>query len=238
MPPRFSYWTILAGGLPTSFRAAERDDLLPTLRRLQERHPDAEMKWFQRGKLWTSPEEALSAFQKPREPRGREWRPGGEHRDPREPFKQQKRERNQARRQQRFDRKQGAGSGQGTTGHPGPTPERPQRTDRPRTDRPRTDRPRTDRPRTDRPRTDRPRADRPRTDQPRTDRPRTDRPRSERPPSDRHWSDRPRNSDRPRSDRPRTDRPRGEAPRTDRPRGDFQRNRPGSRPPSKGGRRR
>ena len=35
MPPRFSYWTILAGGLPTSFRAAERDDLLPTLRRLQ-----------------------------------------------------------------------------------------------------------------------------------------------------------------------------------------------------------
>ena len=43
MPPRYSYWTILAGGLPTSFRAADREDLLPTLRRLQERHPDAEM---------------------------------------------------------------------------------------------------------------------------------------------------------------------------------------------------
>ena len=107
MPPRFSYWTILAGGLPTSFRAAERDDLLPTLRRLQERHPDAVMRWFQRGKLWASPEEAESAFQKPAEPRGRDWRPGGVHRDPREPFKKQKRERNQARRQQRFDRKQG-----------------------------------------------------------------------------------------------------------------------------------
>jgi hypothetical protein len=66
------------------------------------------MKWFQRGKLWASPEEAESAFQKPAEPtRGRDWRPGGVHRDPREQFKKQKRERNQDRRQQRFDRKHG-----------------------------------------------------------------------------------------------------------------------------------
>jgi hypothetical protein len=182
MPPRFSYWTILAGGLPTSFRAAERDDLLPTLRRLQERHPDAVMKWFQRGKLWASPEEAESAFRKPAEPRGRDWRPGGVHRDPREPFKKQKRERNQARRQQRFDRKQG-GPEQESPERERHQPERP-RTDRPRTDRPRTDRPRTDRPRTDQPRTDRPRTDRPRTDRPRTDRPRADRPRADRPRSD------------------------------------------------------
>jgi len=137
MPPRFSYWTILAGGLPTSFRAAEREDLLPTLRRLQERHPDAEMKWFQRGKLWASPEEAESAFVKPAEPRGRDWRPGGQHRDPREPFKKQKRERNQARRQQRFDRKQG-GQAQGSNERPawkdrqGRPPERRPGTDRPR----------------------------------------------------------------------------------------------------------
>ena len=191
MPPRFSYWTILAGGLPTSFRAAERDDLLPTLRRLQERHPDAVMKWFQRGKLWASPEEAESAFQKPSEPRGRDWRPGGMHRDPREPFKKQKRERNQARRQQRFDRKQGRPE-QESPERERHQPERP-RTDRPRTDQPRTDRPRTDRPRTDRPRTDRPRTDRPPTDRPPTDRPRTDRPRT----------------DRPRADRPRSDSPRG-----------------------------
>lgn len=107
MPPRYSYWTILAGGLPTSFRAANREDLLPTWRRLVERHPDAEMKWFQRGKLWESPEAARADFQKARAPRGRDWRPGGEHRDPREPFQTRKRERNQARRQQRFVRKHG-----------------------------------------------------------------------------------------------------------------------------------
>jgi len=105
MPPRYSYWTILAGGLPTSFRATDREDLLPTLRRLQQRHPDAEMKWFQRGKLWESPQAALDAFEKTSASRGRDWRPGGEHRDPREPFKKKKRERNQVRRQQRFARK-------------------------------------------------------------------------------------------------------------------------------------
>ncbi len=155
MPPRFSYWTILAGGLPTSFRSAEHDDLLPTLRRLQERHPDAEMKWFQRGKLWTSPKEAESAFQKPAEPRGRDWRPGGAHRDPREPFKKQKRERNQARRQQRFDRKHG-GPAQESTDRQRHKPEGRPRADRPQTDRPRADDPRTKRPRTDDSRSRRP----------------------------------------------------------------------------------
>ena len=44
MPPRFAYWTILAGGLPTAFRAAEREELLPTFKRIQEKHPDAVMK--------------------------------------------------------------------------------------------------------------------------------------------------------------------------------------------------
>src|SRR5918993_1242161 len=56
MPPRFSYWTIIAGGLPTAFRATEREELMPTFTRLREKHPDAEMKWFARGKLWDSPE--------------------------------------------------------------------------------------------------------------------------------------------------------------------------------------
>jgi hypothetical protein len=107
MPPRFAYWTILAGGLPTSFRAADREDLLPTLRRLQERHPDAEMKWFQRGMLWESPEAAQAAFKKPVAARSRDWRPGGEHRDPRAALEKRKRERNQALRQQRFVRKHG-----------------------------------------------------------------------------------------------------------------------------------
>src|SRR5687767_1221434 len=122
MPPRFSYWTIIAGGLPTAFRATEREELMPTFTRLREKHPDAEMKWFARGKLWDSPEAVRADTERrrggfaregggtapnregdaPRQgatdtrdrsrhrdrpegpPRNREWRPGGEHRDPRQ----------------------------------------------------------------------------------------------------------------------------------------------------------
>jgi hypothetical protein len=92
MPPRFAYWTILVGTEPTAFRAARQEELLPTLKQLQSRHPEAVMKWFARGRLWTSPEEArLAAIarhqRQAREHRGREWRPGGEHRDPRDRFK-------------------------------------------------------------------------------------------------------------------------------------------------------
>lgn len=120
MPPRFAYWTILAGGLPTSFRASDRDELLPTYRRLKEKHPDAEMKYFARGKLWDSPDDARRAraeSNRPtgdrredrpgadRERRGRDWRPGGEHRDPRQRFKDAKKARNQDRREQRWSRK-------------------------------------------------------------------------------------------------------------------------------------
>ena len=116
MPPRFAYWTIIAGGLPTSFRAAERDELLPTFNRIREKQPDAEMKYFARGKLWSSADEARAArpdrlSEHPRgggaarERRGRDWRPGGEHRDPRQPFKDAKKARNQDRRQQRWERK-------------------------------------------------------------------------------------------------------------------------------------
>jgi len=107
MPPRFAYWTILAGGLPTAFRAAEREDLLPTFKRIQEKHPDAEMKWFARGRLWASPDEAReqAARGKPRERRDRNWRPGGDHRDPREEHKAAARARNQAGRRERFERK-------------------------------------------------------------------------------------------------------------------------------------
>jgi hypothetical protein len=108
MPPRFAYWTILAGGLPTAFRAADRDDLLPTFRRIQDKHPDAELKWFARGKLWASPEAAHADRDRAVERRHRSWRPGGDHRDRRESFKTAARERNQARRQERFSRKQRA----------------------------------------------------------------------------------------------------------------------------------
>lgn len=96
MPPRYSYWTILAGGLPTAFRAAEREDLLPTFNRIREKHPDAQMRWFARGRLWESPEDARADLQRARVKRDRDWRPGGEHRDPRQTFKS-KRTRDTAR---------------------------------------------------------------------------------------------------------------------------------------------
>jgi hypothetical protein len=54
MPPRFAYWTIVADGRPTAFRAASAEELLPTLRQLQRHHP-AEIRWFARGRLWDSP---------------------------------------------------------------------------------------------------------------------------------------------------------------------------------------
>jgi 23S rRNA pseudouridine2605 synthase len=223
MPPRFVYWTIIAGGLPTAFRAAEREDLLPTFRRIREKHPDAELKWFARGKLWESKDAADrerderrartqerfggqkppardgdrkpastgadgrpafppgdgrprplpvdgakdapsgsrgSGVRKPGGARPRDWRPGGEHRDPRQKFKDAKKARNQDRRQERFARKQGD-------------------------DRPRVERPPAGRPPAERSRSERPPAERPKANRPPSARPRFDRPRSDRPPLDR-----------------------------------------------------
>ncbi len=85
MPPRFAFWTILIDNRPTAFRAKEQADLLPTLRQLRRTNTDVVLKWFANGRLWESPDEArLSRRQRPAdEPRGKGWRPGGEHRDPR-----------------------------------------------------------------------------------------------------------------------------------------------------------
>lgn len=74
MPPRYAYWTILAGGLPTSFRAATRDELLPTFKRLQQKHPDAELKWFSGGRLWNSPNESTHRPERRDDRRGRDGR--------------------------------------------------------------------------------------------------------------------------------------------------------------------
>jgi hypothetical protein len=92
MPPRFTYWTIIAGGQPTAFRAATQDELLPTLKQLQSKQPDAVLMWFARGKLWPSEEASAMALRMEREGaarerRGPDWRPGGEHKDPRDRFK-------------------------------------------------------------------------------------------------------------------------------------------------------
>jgi len=98
MPPRFTYWTIILDGQPTAFRAAEREQLLPTLKQLQTKNPDAVLKWFAHGRVWESPEDLWQLKAKAREAardaavkerRGREWRPGGEHKDPRERFKKE-----------------------------------------------------------------------------------------------------------------------------------------------------
>src|SRR5262245_52252170 len=111
MPPRYSYWTILAGGLPTAFRAAERDELLPTFNRLKSKHADAELRWFARGRLWTSPDEAKAAAARPAAPaRNRDWRPGGTHQDPKQRYKDAKKDRNLRARRERFERRtQGGG---------------------------------------------------------------------------------------------------------------------------------
>ncbi|MBP1634942.1 MAG: hypothetical protein H6Q10_1516, partial [Acidobacteria bacterium] len=235
MPPRFTYWTIVLDGSPTAFRASRREDLLPTLKQLQGKNPRAELKWFARGRVWESPEEARAgrergggrtpggagrddrrsgsegAGQPAGERRGKGWRPGGEHRDPHEKFKK---ETYQARK--RREKKAAALARQG----------------RPRPDRPREERPRQEhRPheghgpakpwQRDRPRDERPREGRPPGKPWQPDRPRDERPREGRPPGKPWQPDRPRD-ERPREGRPpgkpwRPDRPRDERPREGRP---------------------
>jgi len=89
MPPRYAYWTILIDQKPTAFRARDREELLPTLNQLRRTNPDVVMKWFARGRLWDTPEQARWAavnLSRRKEPRDRDWRPGGQHRDPRARF--------------------------------------------------------------------------------------------------------------------------------------------------------
>jgi hypothetical protein len=92
MPPRYAYWTILIDNGATAFRAREQDELLPTLHQLRRTNKDVVMKWFSHGRLWESPEEARRAreVRPPRAPRSRDWRPGGEHKDPRARFSKPK----------------------------------------------------------------------------------------------------------------------------------------------------
>ena len=71
--------------------------MLPTLKQLQSKNPAAVLKWFAHGRLWESPEEVWQVKLKAREAareaseerRSRSWRPGGEHKDPREKFKKE-----------------------------------------------------------------------------------------------------------------------------------------------------
>jgi hypothetical protein len=124
MPTVRGFWVIVSGALPTSFRAKQREDLLPTLRQLQRTQPDTELRWFERNRFWTTPEEAreaLAARRRAPESRGRDWRPGGEHKDPRARFKLT-RDQKRARFKKRLigrGRPEGDG-GQGPPAAPGP----------------------------------------------------------------------------------------------------------------------
>jgi len=89
MPPRYAYWTILIDGKATAFRAKESEELLPTLNQLRRKNDDVKLRYFSRGKLWDSPEQALWAAKNAGgfgEKRGADWRPGGTHKDPRARF--------------------------------------------------------------------------------------------------------------------------------------------------------
>jgi hypothetical protein len=108
MPPRYAYWTILIDHKPTAFRAREKEELLPTFNQLRRKNSDVVFKWFARGRLWETPEEAYAALRQPkvaREKRGRDWRPGGAHADPRARFKKRPRPDARPRRDNDRDRK-------------------------------------------------------------------------------------------------------------------------------------
>ena len=99
MPPRYAFWTILIDHKPTAFRAREQSELLPTLAQLRRTNDDVVLKWFSRGRLWESPDEEREVRDRRRtaraagertpqgEKRGRDWRPGGQHQDPRARFR-------------------------------------------------------------------------------------------------------------------------------------------------------
>jgi hypothetical protein len=98
VPPRFAYWTILIDNAPTAFRAREAAELLPTLNQLKRKNKDVVLKWFARGRLWESQQQERDDLQRRKlrartpapkgahEKRGRDWRPGGAHKDPRARF--------------------------------------------------------------------------------------------------------------------------------------------------------
>jgi hypothetical protein len=87
MPPRYAYWTILIGDEPTAFRSGSQEELMPTFKRLQQKHASARMMWWQNGKLWNSRLDAQEAmrmrgekgkesdFRQPRRSAKREGRP-------------------------------------------------------------------------------------------------------------------------------------------------------------------
>ena len=144
MPAPRSFWVILIDTTPTSFRAKMREDLLPTLRQLQRTQSGVTLRWFEGGKVWESPEGAIGAAKlaatEAREKRPKEWRPGGEHRDPKARFQLT---RDQKRAKFKRDR------AKGQDGPESPFGPKPARAGRPRPEHPESERPSSERPASD-----------------------------------------------------------------------------------------
>ena len=214
MPPRYAYWTILIDNKPTAFRARDKEELLPTLQQLRRTNTDVVMKWFARGRLWESPEAARSADRAPKSPERRtsDWRPGGQHKDPRDRFKKK-----------RDDRaRPWSGKPQGGERRPWrDKPAGPPRGDRPWSNKPAGGAPRGNRPWNSKPSGSAPRGDRPWSNKapgstPRGDRPWSNKPAGSAPRGNRPWNSKPSGSA-PRGDRPSSNKPAGSAPDGDRP---------------------
>ncbi len=248
-----SFWMILAGAVPTAFRSPRREDLEPTLHQLQRTQANVTLRWFERGRVWDSPEAAKEAnFARQRDNAARKdgWRPGGSHKDPRARY-QLTRDQKRSRFKDRLIR---FGPAQDRDDHaPGapPKPEAPENAP-PRTEsappRPEGAPPRADRPPQaqwkkpwQKPHGDRPfrprensgaGADR-RPDWRSKDRPgSSDRPKFERPKFDRPKFDRPKerygSNDRPRFDGPKEGHGSSARPKFDRPKSDRPKERSGS----------
>ncbi len=143
-----AFWIIVDGQTPSSFRSRHREDLLPTLNQLKRTQPQVVLMWFERGRLWASPTEAREALivrRKAPTGRPRDWRPGGDHKDPRAKYavtRDQKRARFKTR--MIHDRRE-AGTPPTDAGSkpadPAPDQRPDQRPDRPPVQRPRRDQP-------------------------------------------------------------------------------------------------
>jgi len=131
MPPPRSFWVILIDKTPTSFRAKVREDLVPALRQLQRTQSGVTLRWFERGRIWESPEAAIGAAKlaetERREERSKDWRPGGVHRDPKARF-----ELTRDQKRAKFKRERSPGQ----SDLPSPFGPRAPRAERPRPERP------------------------------------------------------------------------------------------------------
>ena len=240
MAKRFTCWVIVTGSQATAFRARNPEDLIPTLKQLQRTQPDSVMKWFERGKLWNSPEDAMADLRAERDQkppsRGEGWRPGGEHKDPRAQY-QLTRDQKRARFKQR-QRWDGPGGFRPRQDEPGggkfgdrPPDKRPPG-HRPQGHGPQGTGPTGHRPQGDRPQGARPPGGRPPGGRPPGHRPQGGRPPGDRPPGSGYAGHRPQGG-RPQGNRPQGSGYAGQRPQGARPYGRPPSNRPRSdRPPS------